>query len=268
MLGKLMKYEIKATARVFLPMYVGLLVLAGLNRLMIQLPLFDRLSFLKGIAIFLYVLMCIATFALTFFVMIQRFYKNLLSDEGYLMFTLPVRPSRHILSKWFTSLLWLVFSTLAFLLSLWVFGGKPEFFQQIPTLWNTMLTHLNAESNGYGALLIAEFIVAVFLSLGYSILMIYASIAIGHTFRSHRVLASFGAFLVLDIIVQVLTSMFTLLPFFTSHMDVFSNDVMPPDVLQYFATTFLPSVGALITVFGAVFFFVTNQIFKKKLNLE
>ena len=35
MLGKLLKYEIKATGRIFLPIYLALILLAGINRIFI-----------------------------------------------------------------------------------------------------------------------------------------------------------------------------------------------------------------------------------------
>ena len=37
MLGKLMKYEFKATARLFIPMYLILLVLSSVNRVLLEL---------------------------------------------------------------------------------------------------------------------------------------------------------------------------------------------------------------------------------------
>lgn len=40
-----------------------------------------------------------AAFVLTLIIQIQRFSKNLLGDEGYLMFTLPASVSQHITAK-------------------------------------------------------------------------------------------------------------------------------------------------------------------------
>ena len=44
----------------------------------------------------MYGMVIIAAFVITLIVIIQRFYKNLLTDEGYLMFTLPVKAHSHI----------------------------------------------------------------------------------------------------------------------------------------------------------------------------
>ena len=47
MLGKLTKYEIKATARIFLPLYAGLLLFALINKVFIEINLLQtRMAFL------------------------------------------------------------------------------------------------------------------------------------------------------------------------------------------------------------------------------
>ena len=82
MLGKLIRHEIKSTARIFLPLYAVLLVFALLNRYLNPLQVFDSSgtpnleSMLKGISISLYVILIIAVFVLTLVIVIQRFYKT------------------------------------------------------------------------------------------------------------------------------------------------------------------------------------------------
>ena len=50
-------------------------------------------------------------FVATLIVVIQRFYKSLLGDEGYLMFTIPVKAWQNILNKLLVSMLWTFTST-------------------------------------------------------------------------------------------------------------------------------------------------------------
>ena len=57
-----------------------------------------------------YVITLIGIFVATMLITIQRFYKSLLGDEGYLMFTLPVRPWQLITSKLIVSALWSIVS--------------------------------------------------------------------------------------------------------------------------------------------------------------
>ena len=91
MLGKLLKYEFRATARLFLPIYAAIAILAGLMLLLRALP--DDatgVSFLTFMVGLLYVVAAFGLFVTTVVVLVSRFYKNLLGAEGYLMFTLPV----------------------------------------------------------------------------------------------------------------------------------------------------------------------------------
>jgi hypothetical protein len=72
---------------------------------------------------------------MTLIVLIQRFYKNLLGDEGYLMFTLPVQSWSHILSKLAVSMLWTVVSGGVALCSILFISSNnistPEFYKEL-----------------------------------------------------------------------------------------------------------------------------------------
>ena len=105
MLGKLFKYEVKATARIFLPLYFVLIVFAIINSFMSFNA--DDFSLPQFITLTLYIFILVGMFVASLIVMIQRFYKNLLSEEGYLMFTLPVKPYKHIISKLIVSVMWI-----------------------------------------------------------------------------------------------------------------------------------------------------------------
>nr|MBP9921366.1 ABC transporter permease [Proteiniclasticum sp.] len=55
---------------------------------------------------------------MTFILIVTRFDRNLLGDEGYLMFTLPAKTSTLITAKLLTAILWLFGTFLVFLLSI------------------------------------------------------------------------------------------------------------------------------------------------------
>ena len=96
MLGKLMKYDLRSGIRTFSLIWIGLALLGAINGLTIRFVLAGDtqsglVSFVFGVLpmillVALYVAMGI--FVLVF--IIDRFYKGLLGNEGYLMFTLPV----------------------------------------------------------------------------------------------------------------------------------------------------------------------------------
>jgi uncharacterized membrane protein YuzA (DUF378 family) len=122
MLGKLTKYELKATARFFLPLYGALILMAALNRLTMDISARNitsvLMNVLSSISMTAYVILIVGIFALTFIVMLQRFYKNLVKDEGYLMFTLPVKVWQLVVSKLIVSFLWFFASAVSLVASL------------------------------------------------------------------------------------------------------------------------------------------------------
>ena len=115
MLRKLLKHEFRATGRVMLPMYLVLLVTAiGSNlagRKMLDGP--EILTTLGLLIVMAFGFAIFGVLLMSFVLMIQRFYKNLLQDEGYLMFTLPVSVHQHIWSKLIVSAVWFAATILA-----------------------------------------------------------------------------------------------------------------------------------------------------------
>lgn len=91
---KLLKYEWKACARTCLPLYGVLILMSLISRILYIIPKNASLDFmLPAIGSMLYMGVMMAAFVVTAVILIQRFYKNLLGSEGYLMFTLPVTVS-------------------------------------------------------------------------------------------------------------------------------------------------------------------------------
>lgn len=123
MLGKLMKYELKACGRIFVPLYVAILVVAAISGIFSNTQSFQVASIL----IFILMALFIGLMVVTIVLIIQRFKKSLLEDEGYLMFTLPVSIKNLILSKYLTSLIYIILSTIIAILSfvlILLFGGN------------------------------------------------------------------------------------------------------------------------------------------------
>lgn len=116
MLGKLMKYELRATARYFLPIYGAIIAFS----ILIGIRGFseDFMSYLNIILSTALGLSFVGLGVLTLIMVVKRFDSNLMGDEGYLMFTLPVKSSNLIFSKLLTSLIWMFSSTFIFFISM------------------------------------------------------------------------------------------------------------------------------------------------------
>ena len=116
MLRKLLKQEFRATARVMLPLYLVTFVLALAVRLVLLLSqnqvLLDSVggrtlrAVLLGVSVTAFVVATIATFLAALIQAVLRFRSNLLGDEGYVMFTLPVSTHQLVWAKLITSVVW------------------------------------------------------------------------------------------------------------------------------------------------------------------
>ena len=135
MLSKLLKYEFRATGRIMLPVYALLLVTAGgtsvTGSLMGRYPESTVLSIFRTLFMTLFAFTTFGVLLLTLVLMVYRFYKNLMTDEGYLMFTLPVSRSQLIWSKLIVSMAWgilsAVLAALMWTMVLSVAGGENLF---------------------------------------------------------------------------------------------------------------------------------------------
>ena len=259
MLNKLLKYEFKSTGRTFLPIYGALLITSFLTRLFVFNKDFSNsffLSLFQVVLSSLFGFLLMAVFILTLVVSLQRFYKNLLGEEGYLSMTLPVRPWQHILCKSLTSLVWYIFSSIAAILAFVILayekGMLGDFFKAIVTLIRR--GSLNAQ------ILTAcgEFFLFAALGILAFTMMLYASMALGQLSANKRLLTSFGAFLALNFLVQIL-------------MGVLGN--LAVRWVFPMPSRWALNVALLLSIvvelfFLAGFFAITNYILSRKLNLE
>lgn len=262
---KLLKHECKSTLRVFLPLYGALIVFAALNKAFFSMPfLHDLLGGVpRNIFIFLYVAICVAVIVLSMTVSIQRFYRNLLGNEGYLMHTLPVSPWQLMLSKLITSTLWSTISTLLVILCSLFMGLS---FQELAQLPQNIGIALRLSSGLLGVnltLAFFEVLGVTVLSYAFFFLTTYLAMAVGQLFTRHRAFLSFVAYAALSLIIQV-TLTYGIYQF-NRHTGYFrwTEEVDPMLILHR-----LCLMGTVISVFyGTICFFLSNWLLKRHLNL-
>ncbi|MDD4796374.1 MAG: hypothetical protein PHO66_01235 [Eubacteriales bacterium] len=272
MLGKLLRYEIKSTARLFLPLYAALAVLGLLNRLFLSISRLPAASFVlslpaaTGTAI--YALTVMAAFVMTFVVMIQRFYKSLLGDEGYLMFTLPVSPAQHLVAKLTVSCLWIFASMAVTAVSLLIMLANGQFFNSLSAGLASALQHLmQFDPNAVTwAALGAEFVALAILGTLSSILMIYFSISLGQLSNRYKLLTAVGAYLGVNAVLQALSTLLTLPMAFPAVADAIESFFSAYPIASLHVAAGAGLLGALLLC--AAFFLGTNYLLSKKLNLE
>ncbi|WP_027621401.1 hypothetical protein [Acetivibrio clariflavus] len=264
MLNKLFKYEIKATARIFIPLYITLIIFSIINKIFNILSVEYGINFNKltgFIRLFIYFGLIVGILVITLVVQIQRFYKSLLGDEGYLMFTLPVKPWQHILSKLFTSMIWIVISGLTTVLSFLIIMPTEVFWELMEVIPQGISEVLRIF--GSRTFLVAFGSIIVFiLFIAAGTLMIYSAIALGYLVKKHKLLASFGMYLGLFTGAQSIMIIFMIVTG-SWYLKDFSN----LSIYMQMQTILLSSL-AYFSIITAGLFILTKYILDNKLNLE
>ena len=106
MFSKLMKQEFKAMRRIVPFVYLVTVIMILTSLLTRQLDI----AWLSTFLLVMLVLFGLAEILVTYVLVFYRYYKNLYNSEGYLMHTLPVRPSQLLTSKIVSSFIWLLIS--------------------------------------------------------------------------------------------------------------------------------------------------------------
>ena len=205
---------------------------------------------------FIYVFLFIGIMVVTLVVMIQRFYKSLLGDEGYLMFTLPVQTWKHLVNKLLIAILWNLLSAAIGMVSIMLLVPAQE-LKELGSLLMYIKEYLG--TMGYFS------IPLLFLaSIVFSIVQMYTAIALGHLFRKHKLLASFGMYIGINTVSQIVFILIIL--FFQYYLTSLSGPV--PSLHPSHINMLILVTGIILAVLTAVCFIVTNIILKRRLNLE
>ena len=289
MLKQLMKYEFKATKSLYFGLYLALALLSVVLGVSFRQENAgaDHTNFvrLEVVLMVLYLSVIFAIAVLCFVSTVQRFYKNLLGREGYLMHTLPVTETQLILSKLLTSMVWVLCSGLVGIVCI---TGMVS----IGVLDAEVLGTVNWDSwkQLWGMLygeLGAKFWLGMFWTilihlarLADLILCVYAACMIAHLFQKYGMVSGILAFIGLNVAENQIDKLLG-----TNHANLFvdiTDRVANVDVtgvsygmtpMQTMTTAFGAGSGYLFcfvvtSAFAAAYFCLTRWLMKHKLNLE
>ncbi|MCL2653676.1 MAG: hypothetical protein FWD63_07840 [Propionibacteriaceae bacterium] len=276
MLSKLIKYEFKATARIFLLTYAVVVVLAGVNAALLSLQpsgssslgmvyagISTMMSLLYGIAAF-------AAFLLTIVIIVVRFYR-MLGDEGYLWFTLPVTPTQQIFGKLIPAIVWTIVTSVIALASVGLVTYRVNWPSQLGPIWRSLA------SQGFnpGVWLVCG-LVFILISLLVNVMLFYAAMAWGpNLIKSSRLGGSVVAYIIIYCALEVL-NLIGFLVMVVVFSKTFNAMQTIPSVLTSADVAAINQAGLVFggyfaveyLVLAVVGFFITRHFIGRKLNLS
>ena len=275
MLGKLIKYDIKSMNRFLIVIHAFLLILTLLIRIFVSGPLFSNESYLDtpqfgcavGILIALYIILMVAAYFATYLIVAIRFYKHLFSDQGYLTHTLPVTKGQHLLAKTISGSLWGIIDMLLIFLSLFIIFATPEvvqIFRENAAELRTALGFTGANGNISLGMVLAALALFTLLGIISSVIMLYASVAIGQMASGHRVLGAVVSYFVMTTLLSIVT---TIVMTGTGLFTPIIYDYESFNVVTYTADCF-KLTGILSVIVSVILYLITYWIMEKKVNLE
>ena len=265
MFGKLFGYEFRYSARVVPFIYIGLVASAAVCRLMLELIGLSRYFIIPFVLTLLfYILVFCAALLVPYVMSVVRFYKNMVGDEGYLTFTLPVKTSVQIAAKMICAVVWMLMSIIVAVGSTAIIWLSEDSLSNLNSLISQIVKAYQSEGvYAQFVTMIIEYAVVIILNLAAGIGMIYAAMALGQLVRGHKVLGAIGFYFALSIAsstVSGIVGAVTMLAFGTGN-----------SALMSFFSSMNINLGVMILVyilFGAAYFILTERIMTKKLNLD
>ena len=269
MLSKLLKHEFRATGRIMLPVYLIMLLTAGMFNLFMRLANhYDAvaLEIFRGLSAFLFGVTVFGSGVVTLCLMVYRFYKNYMTDEGYLMFTLPVTTAQLIWSKLIVAVAWTFITFLAMCLAVFVGTVGLGFWKELlPELSDAFSFILPEIPSGHLTAYIIEIVATALFSSLSSYLMFFAAISLGHSFANHKILYSVGFYIAFTIALQTVSSFAGIYGIVAAAQAEYNNKALDPWVVSH-----VVSLGSLffVVVAGVIFYLLTHTALKKRLNLQ
>lgn len=260
MFKKLLKYEFQSVGKWYVGIYAGALALSAILGFWLQALTIQTQAGTKepgsaemvlfGISFMTFGILIAALGLSTFFMVINRFRKNVYGRQGYLTMTLPVSSHHIILSKLLASLVWYLLAGITIILSIGIVLAVlmleieefvvPELQTLIQQLdWSVVFAHL--------------FYVLIESTMG--ILLIYFSISVGQLFKDHRLLFAILTYIGISIVVGVFGTLV-----FTNYLENLYNAAQPlyPN----------PILALINIILAFAYYFGTHYIMTKKLNLQ
>lgn len=259
MLGKVLKYDIKAMGKVLSMIYAADICVAIVSKLAWFLA--TKMAAIQFLAIFIdmfFIFLMLATILFTLVISVKHFYTNMLRDEGYLTHTLPVKKSTLVNSKIIASFIFFVISILVIVISVAI-----AHYDVLNMFINAVTTQLAAISFPALPFLCVLIAIAYLIAL----LLCYTAMSIANLHNSNKLVFSavyaIGLYMVSQIINVIALVTFILvnkLSFNANSLSILDQTSLVIKIFSVF--------GCIMAITIVVYYIVVNRIMNKRLNLE
>lgn len=280
MLGRLLKYEWKSSGKITLLLNAYIIMITVCGIIMIKSGFFNQMmtggitsqgkfsifAVIGALLATAYFISMIAVAIAVVLFQIFRFYKNYYTDEGYLMHTLPVSSAQLILSKGLFAFGAILLTSIILMLSAFsvILTAAPAADQQ--EILYVLRTFIPASAKEFGwspAWLVFYMIVLTIISGAHSIFAFYAALSIGQRFAKHKIIGAIIAYAVMNMAEQAIS----LISMFLSGWTALMSNQSPASAIliaqKSLHLSLVLSIGITIA-----YWFITNYMMKKRLNLE
>lgn len=260
MLKKLIKNEFKMISKSYF-LVVGLLAiltLAGFAYFKFDLERYfiaNSLGLFIGIISYIFVLLA----PIIFFA--KNFYQTTATRTAYLTFSIPAEPKSILFAKLLAGFVWNLIIYVLFFVSIdLICSAAPGGYHFLSIMMKSMPNDM-----------VFFFYSSIFLSLLLNIIQIATAIALSQFSKDHRIIVSIAFYFALYTLQQIVAFL-SLIPFYgmlfttnltavpgSAQLSLASSEVMPMGLI---ITTLVQT-----TLFIVGYFFLSNAMFKKKLNI-
>ena len=277
MLSRLIRHEWKETWRIPVISFIVILFLTLVCFICFRQmePPADENSINAG-AFVIMMLYCLIISCISMVVTIYiaiRFYRNLYTDEGYLMHTLPVTPRQLILAKLLVAALWVFVLSM---LALWaiccilLFGLPAMALVDMPVLISSLMEYF-PQIFGMGPVAFLLFYVVLSrVSAFSSVLIAYAAVSLGQLFTKHKVMASVLCYIGFTMLIQTISTLLmtpSLTRLVLSQDMVNTASGIPSYFGAYMREILLISMAGSV-ICAVISYILTEYIMRRQLNLD
>jgi len=258
MLLKLMKYDLKSILKKMVFYYivvVGLAILSKVLLLIFKNTRFVAIASLPTAIFFLSLSLCNTV---TMIISMIRYYKNMLSDEGYLTHTLPVKRNSILLSKLLSTVIAEIISILVMVISVFIFSPKIFIFllDEILIAIQLLITNYNGTMIYIVFLIILEIII-------YSVCkvtQVAMCLSLGASHNKNKLVMAFVYYIGINFVLQIVGGILI------SVGAIILASLSSPTIHTFYVVMYIVILLTLLYLVGT--YLVNYFTLKKRLNLQ